>query len=299
MVGTVPKIVIITGASGQGKTRLAQALVQLAKANGVSVNGILSPAVFTAGEKTAILVEDANSGEQRELAHVRQAGSEGDIQTGHWTFDPGSMAWGNRILAEAGECGLLVVDELGPLEFTQHKGWVEVMSQPSQGTTFKVFFPATTAPMRLPAPAPASTEMSYGHCETVFLVEDDPVLRELVREVLTHHKYRVVEAASGAEALQTWDLMKGQADLLLTDMVMPNGVSGWELANQLRKRRADLKVIFSSGYSEEVVGNDFDLERAWFLPKPYNPQQLAQMVRRCLDRSPTSIEPAVAASIGN
>lgn len=125
MVGTVPKIVIITGASGQGKTRLAQALVQLAKANGVSVNGILSPAVFTAGEKTAILVEDANSGEQRELAHVRQAGSEGDIQTGHWTFDPGSMAWGNRILAEAGECGLLVVDELGPLEFTQHKGWVE------------------------------------------------------------------------------------------------------------------------------------------------------------------------------
>ena len=127
MVGAVPGIVIITGASGQGKTRLCQALVKLAKARGLVVKGVLSPAVFTAGEKTAILVEDASSGEQRALAQVRQAGNEGDIQTGHWTFDPDSMAWGSRILAEAGECDLLVVDELGPLEFTQHKGWVEAL----------------------------------------------------------------------------------------------------------------------------------------------------------------------------
>ena len=125
MVGTFPKIVIIAGASSQGKTRLCQALVNLAKIQGLAVKGILSPAVFTGGEKTAILVEDASTGKQRELAHARQAGSEGEIQTGHWTFNPGSMAWGSRILAEAGECGLLVVDELGPLEFTQQKGWVE------------------------------------------------------------------------------------------------------------------------------------------------------------------------------
>jgi two-component system, cell cycle sensor histidine kinase and response regulator CckA len=181
----------------------------------------------------------------------------------------------------------------------QHKGWLEVASQPGQGTTFKVYFPAATEPKSLPAAAQALAEISCGRCETVFLVEDDAVLREFVREVLTQHKYRVVEAASGAEALQTWDQMKGEVDLLLTDMVMPNGVSGRELANQLRKRRADLKVIYSSGYSEEVIGNDFDPERAWFLPKPYNPQQLAQMVRRCLDRSPTSISPAVAASTRN
>ena len=181
----------------------------------------------------------------------------------------------------------------------QHKGWLEVASQPGQGTTFKVYFPATAESRPLPATAQASAEIGCGRCETVFLVEDDAVLREFVREVLTQHNYRVVEAASGAEALQTWDRMKGEPDLLLTDMVMPNGVSGWELANQLRKRRADLKVIFSSGYSEEVIGNDFDIERTWFLSKPYNPQQLAQMVRRCLDRSPTSIKPAVTASIRN
>jgi two-component system, cell cycle sensor histidine kinase and response regulator CckA len=147
--------------------------------------------------------------------------------------------------------------------------------------------------------AEALLEVSCGNRETVFLVEDDRVLREFVREVLTQHKYRVVEAASGAEALQAWDRIKGEVDVLLTDMVMPNGVSGWELANQLRKSCADLKVIFSSGYSEEVIGDDFQLERAWYLPKPYNPQQLAQIVRRCLDHPIASIDPAVAASTRN
>ena len=125
MVEAVPKIVIITGASGQGKTRLCQTLVKLAKSRGMVIKGVLSPTVFTAGEKTAILVEDASSGKQCKLAWLRQAGSDSDIQTGHWTFDPDSMAYGSRILAEAGECSLLVVDELGPLEFLQHKGWVE------------------------------------------------------------------------------------------------------------------------------------------------------------------------------
>ena len=181
----------------------------------------------------------------------------------------------------------------------QHKGWVEVASQPGQGTTFRVYFPVAGEPECLPAAAPPLPEITCGRCETVFLVEDDAVLREFVREVLTQHKYRVVEAASGAEALQTWDQLGGEVDLLLTDMVMPNGVSGWELANQLRKRRADLKVIFSSGYSEEVIGNDFALERAWFLPKPYNPQQLTHMVRRCLDPSRSAICPATAAPIRN
>jgi two-component system, cell cycle sensor histidine kinase and response regulator CckA len=176
----------------------------------------------------------------------------------------------------------------------QHKGWLEVASQPGQGATFRIYFPAAAEPKTCPtSTAQAPAEISCGHRETIFLVEDDAVLREFVREVLTRHKYRVIEAASGAEALQAWELMQDEVDLLLTDMVMPNGVSGWELANQLRKHRADLKVIFSSGYSEEVIGNGFDLERAWFLPKPYNPQQLAQMVRRCLDPSSASINPRV------
>jgi two-component system, cell cycle sensor histidine kinase and response regulator CckA len=180
-----------------------------------------------------------------------------------------------------------------------HKGWAEVDSQPGQGTTFRIYFPAVAGATPSPAGAPAPAEISFGRSETVFLVEDDPVLREFVREVLTQHQYRVVEAASGAEALENWDRVKEEVDLLLTDLVMPNGVSGWELANQLRRRRADLKVIFSSGYSEEIIGSDFDLERAWFLPKPYNPQQLTQLVRRCLDPSPVSMGPTVTAPTRN
>lgn len=125
MVGAVPKIVIITGTSGQGKTHLCQALVRLVKVQGLAVKGILSPAVFTAGDKTAILVENASSGEKLELARLRRETMQGEIQTGHWTFNPDSMAWGSRILAEAGECDVLVVDELGPLEFLQQKGWAE------------------------------------------------------------------------------------------------------------------------------------------------------------------------------
>ncbi len=181
----------------------------------------------------------------------------------------------------------------------QHKGWLEVTSHPGQGTTFKVYFPAAAEAQGSAVADQALPDVCSGRSETVFLVEDDAVLREFVREVLTQRQFHVVEAASGAEALQTWEQMKGKVDLLLTDMVMPNGVSGWELAKQLRKRRADLKVIFSSGYSEEVIGDDFDLERVWFLPKPYTPHQLVHMVRRCLDPSPASINPAVPASTRN
>jgi nucleoside-triphosphatase THEP1 len=133
MVDTASKIVILSGASGQGKTRVCQALVELVKEHGLSVRGILSPAVFTGGKKIAILAEDACSGEQHALAQVRRESLQGDIQTGHWTFDPEGVAWGNRILAQAGECGLLVVDELGPLEFLQHKGWVEGLQAIERG----------------------------------------------------------------------------------------------------------------------------------------------------------------------
>ena len=79
------------------------------------------------------------------------------------------------------------------------------------------------------------------------------------------------------------DIHKGKVDLLLTDMVMPEGLNGSELADQLKRRKPELKVIFTSGYSSEAVGRDFNQEEIMFLPKPYLPPQLAQLVRRCLD----------------
>jgi len=121
------------------------------------------------------------------------------------------------------------------------------------------------------------------------------VLRELARVILQDYDYRVLEASSGVEALRVWEEHDGRVDLLLTDMVMPEGMTGSEVAVQLRKRKPDLKVIFTSGYSPEVMGKDFGQSDAVFLSKPYLPPQLAQVVRQCLDNHPRRLQPVVPA----
>jgi PAS domain S-box-containing protein len=168
----------------------------------------------------------------------------------------------------------------------QHRGWIEVSSQVGCGTTFKIYFPATARENDATSETSTAPQVVRGGKETILLVEDEPVLRELVRDILGQYQYRVIEAASGVEALKAWDLHDGQIDLLLTDMVMPEGMTGSDVAAQLRRRKPDLKVIFTSGYSAEVMGRDFSHGDAAFLSKPYLPPQLAQTVRQCLDAAP-------------
>jgi signal transduction histidine kinase/ActR/RegA family two-component response regulator len=176
----------------------------------------------------------------------------------------------------------------------QHRGWVEVSSQVGSGTTFKIYFPATARENEVAADTLAAPQTVRGGKETILLVEDEAVLRELVRDILGQYQYRVVEAASGIEALKAWDENNGQIDLLLTDMVMPEGMTGSDVAAQLRKRKPGLKVIFTSGYSAEAVGRDFSQGDAAFLAKPYLPPQLAQTVRQCLDAAPRQPQTAVS-----
>jgi len=117
------------------------------------------------------------------------------------------------------------------------------------------------------------------------VVEDEPALRELVAQILTEYGYRVHVAASGWDALSIWETQQGQIDLLLTDVVMPQGLNGPDLADRLRCERPELKVVYTSGYSPEVAGRDASLfEGPNFLPKPYRPARLATVVRECLDR---------------
>jgi CheY-like chemotaxis protein len=101
--------------------------------------------------------------------------------------------------------------------------------------------------------------------------------------------YRVFEAVNGVEALAVWAQHRDEIHLLLTDMVMPGGISGRELAERLLKENPKLKVIYASGYSPEIAGKDFHLEEGVnFLTKPFQTQKLAQTVRQKLDSEPGS-----------
>jgi CheY-like chemotaxis protein len=151
------------------------------------------------------------------------------------------------------------------------------------GTIFKIYLPGVAAPEEAAAESSGDAGAVKGGKETILVVEDEHMLRELVRDVLQAYDYNVVEASSGPDALRIWDEYDGKIDLLLTDMVMPEGLNGRELADQLKKRKPDLKVIFSSGYSSETLGKEFGQGDTVFLPKPYLPPQLAGLVRQSLD----------------
>jgi CheY-like chemotaxis protein len=120
--------------------------------------------------------------------------------------------------------------------------------------------------------------------ETILVVEDEPALRELVVNVLELCGYRIRQARTGVEALRVWERHKDEIDLLLTDMVMPEGMSGRQLAERLQAEDPSLKVIYTSGYSPGMAGKDIALLEGFnFLAKPYPPSRLAQVVRECLD----------------
>jgi CheY-like chemotaxis protein len=165
----------------------------------------------------------------------------------------------------------------------QHQGWIEVASEVGAGTTFKIYLPAIGQPAEDIPDTSFRTQNVRGGQETILLVEDEPDLRELVRDILQSYRYRVVSAANAVEALKLWDQNDGRIDLLLTDIVMPEGMNGRELVVQLRQRRPNLKVIYTSGYSAPVVDNEPDQRDGLFLAKPYRPPALAQLVRKCLD----------------
>jgi CheY-like chemotaxis protein len=120
--------------------------------------------------------------------------------------------------------------------------------------------------------------------ETVLLVEDESLVRELVCSLLETRGYKILQAESGARALELWKQTTEKIDLVLTDLVMPDRMNGRELAEALWGEQPKLKVIFTSGYSADVVGKDFVLRTGLnYLQKPYHPHKLLKAVRDCLD----------------
>jgi len=165
----------------------------------------------------------------------------------------------------------------------QHKGWVEVESAPGQGTTFRVFLPAADPPNT--AGRSLSRKRLHGGSETILLVEDDDQVRHLVRMTLKLCGYGVIEARTGLEALKMWDSQGGRVSLLLTDMVMPEGVTGLELARRFRQLQPGLKTIIISGYSADLLQEEEQLPPGTrYLPKPIDAQVLINCVRDHLDK---------------
>jgi PAS domain S-box-containing protein len=165
----------------------------------------------------------------------------------------------------------------------QHHGWVDVESEVGQGTTFSVYLPRLSTTKRPDAEQTEPVLMDGGK-ETILVVEDEKSLRMLAVRILRHRGYRLLEASDGEEALKIWREHHHEIDLLVTDVIMPGGISGGKLADQLRGEKPGLKVIYMSGYSGDVTGAGLDLsEGRQFLQKPFSPAKLVQMVRDYLD----------------
>jgi signal transduction histidine kinase len=165
----------------------------------------------------------------------------------------------------------------------QHLGWIEVQSAPGQGSTFRIYLPPATAEQEQAAVLPTGRAIPGGR-ETILLVEDEPPVRWITKNILERFGYQVLEAGNGVEALAVWHQHKDAIKLLLSDMVMPVGLSGRELAEQFCSQKPELKVIYTSGYSAPPAGKDLPMtEGVDFLPKPFDADQLALAVRQCLD----------------
>ena len=167
----------------------------------------------------------------------------------------------------------------------QHQGWIEVDSEVGKGASFSVYVPvATRAEPRNPT---TRVDTVPGGNETILVVEDEEALRELVSDILQRKGYTVLEAQSGDQAMEVWQSEKERIDLLLTDMMMPGGLSGRDVAERLLADRPELKVIYTSGYSIDTVTPEALGQDAMnFLQKPYDPETLAQMVRNILNGVP-------------
>jgi two-component system cell cycle sensor histidine kinase/response regulator CckA len=164
----------------------------------------------------------------------------------------------------------------------QSGGYIWVYSEPGQGTSFKIYLPREGE--SVPAAAPPTRPLSApGGTETIIVVEDDAQIRALVRGVLDASGYTVLEARRGEDALRLGEQHAGPIHVLLTDVVMP-GISGRELAERLAARHPGLKVLFMSGYTDQVVVEQGMIEaRAPFLQKPFSPEALRRKLRDVLD----------------
>jgi len=164
----------------------------------------------------------------------------------------------------------------------QHSGWIHAYSEPDKGTTFRIYLPHVDRAAAPDEKRRLSPEVRGN--ETILLVEDDAAVRRIVSQTLGQLGYRIFEAPTGRAALDLWKQRQSEIQLLITDVVMPDGMNGIELSQQLLRDAPHLKVLHTSGYSPEIAARDLALQDGVnFLAKPFEVHNLARTVRACLD----------------
>jgi len=165
----------------------------------------------------------------------------------------------------------------------QHKGFINLYSEPGSGTTFRVYLPLTDGKKRAALAMP-STAPPQGGTETILLAEDDITVRELHRIILEDAGYTVIEATDGLDALMKFKEQHSAIDLLATDVIMPK-IDGKKLHQELQRIRPDMKVLFMSGYTKDIVIDKGILDdQSNFIAKPVTSSELLFKMRNILDR---------------
>ena len=164
----------------------------------------------------------------------------------------------------------------------QNDGFINVYSEPGEGASFRIYLPRYAGDA-VAQRRPMEEAIIAGHGETVLVVEDDPAILKLTARILASLNYTVIEAHSPKEAIAQAEVHTGAIHLLVTDVVMPD-MNGRELSNTLTRAYPELRTLFMSGYTADVIAHRGILDSdVHFVPKPFSKQLLAASVRSALN----------------
>jgi PAS domain S-box-containing protein len=217
------------------------------------------------------------------LLEVRDTGTGMDPETRSHIFEP---FFTTKELGKGTGLGLSTVYGI----IKQSGGYIWVDSQPEEGTTFQIFLPQAEGESALKESHPLSPHLLQGS-ETILVVEDNDLVRDMTSEVLKQYGYKVIEAPGGEPALKITQEYGEKIDLLLTDVVMP-GLNGRELADQILSLRPGVRVLYMSGYADNAIVQYGVLNPGLaFIEKPFSPETLAAKLRQVLSSSPPPKNP--------